>query len=85
MILIENTGLFFFLKICMIEKLIDFEKLIRECSLLYICKGKYHFTVNLLKTVLYMAVVDINKKFLYNPFRPAFWEVDGMYYNIIKE
>jgi hypothetical protein len=24
-----------------------------------------------------MAVVDINKNFLYNPVRPAFWEVDG--------
>ncbi len=23
-----------------------------------------------------MAVVDINKNFLYNPVRPAFWEVD---------
>ena len=27
-----------------------------------------------------MAVVDINKKFLYNPVRPAFWEVDGKLY-----
>jgi len=24
-----------------------------------------------------MAVVDINKNFLYNPVRPAFWEVDS--------
>jgi len=24
-----------------------------------------------------MAVVDINKSFLYNPVRPAFWEVEG--------
>jgi len=24
-----------------------------------------------------MAVVDINKNFLYYPVRPGFWEVDG--------
>ncbi len=29
------------------------------------------------KTSLDMAVVDINKNFLYNPVRPAFWEVDS--------
>jgi len=29
------------------------------------------------KTGLDMAVVDKNKNFLYNPVRPAFWEVDG--------
>ena len=28
-------------------------------------------------TGLDMTVVDINKNFLYNPVRPAFWEVDG--------
>ena len=51
---------------------------IRKRSLLYICKGKYHCTVNLLKNRdLDMAVVDINKNFLYNPVEPAFWEVDG--------
>ena len=30
------------------------------------------------KTSLDMAVVDINNNVLYNPVRPAFWEVDGM-------
>ncbi len=30
------------------------------------------------KTGLDIAVVDINKNFLYNPVRPAFWEVEGM-------
>ncbi len=29
------------------------------------------------KTGLDKAVVDINKNFLYDPVRPAFWEVDG--------
>jgi len=29
------------------------------------------------KTGLDMAVVDINKNFLYYPVRPAFWEVDS--------
>ena len=29
------------------------------------------------KTGLDMAVVDINSNVLYNPVRPAFWEVDG--------
>jgi len=30
------------------------------------------------KTGLDMAVVDINKNFLYYPVRPDFWEVDSM-------
>ena len=32
------------------------------------------------KTNLDMAVVDFNKKFLNNPVRPAFWQVDGTWY-----
>jgi len=31
------------------------------------------------KTSLDLAVVDINKSFLYNLVKPAFWEVDGMW------
>jgi len=56
------------------------ERIYREYPLRYKSKGKYHCTINLLKTGLDMAVVDINKNFLYNPVRPAFWEVYGMWY-----
>jgi len=40
-------------------------------------RGSFTILSTSCKTGLDMAVVDINKNFLYNPVRPAFWEVDG--------
>jgi len=49
----------------------------RERSLLYKSKGKDHVLSTSWKPGLDMAVVNINKSFLCNKVRPAFWEVDG--------